>query len=141
MPDRITGGCLCGKITYTYDGSVGPASYCHCQDCRRVTGSAFSIAIAVKRDNLHVAGDSLESYTKLGDSGSEITRHFCRSCGSQLYGSSPRDPDSVYLKAGTLDDPMVVKPDRQRWLSSAVSWSQIPQGIDSYDKGRNSSDA
>jgi hypothetical protein len=41
----------------------------------------------------------------------------------------------VYVKAGTLDDPMVVKPTHQNWVVSAVSWSQIGRDIVSFEKG------
>lgn len=43
--DPITGGCLCGQIQYEYKGEVGPAVYCHCSDCRKVTGSAFIVSV------------------------------------------------------------------------------------------------
>ena len=28
----VRGRCLCGHVVYEYDGVVGPASYCHCED-------------------------------------------------------------------------------------------------------------
>ena len=37
-----TGQCLCGDITFEYEGPLGPLSLCHCSQCRRAHGSAFS---------------------------------------------------------------------------------------------------
>jgi len=31
----------------------------------------------------------------------------------------------VFVKAGTFDDPSLVRPERQSWVASAVSWSRI----------------
>ena len=45
MAEGITGGCLCGAVRFAYTGAVGPGAYCHCTDCRRITGSAFSISV------------------------------------------------------------------------------------------------
>jgi hypothetical protein len=45
MASTISGRCLCGGVTYEYRGSVGPANYRHCEDCRRCTGSAFNIGV------------------------------------------------------------------------------------------------
>ena len=45
MDNVVSGGCLCGFIRYEYDGELGAANYCHCNDCRRTTGSAFNIGI------------------------------------------------------------------------------------------------
>jgi hypothetical protein len=135
MTNKIHGRCLCGHVRYEYDGSVGPANYCHCEDCRRCTGSAFNIGVRCDRADLHITGGSPKGFTKRGESGNELTRHFCPECGSPIFTSSPKHPDSVYVKAGTLDDPSLVKPTHQSWVASAVSWSHIDPGIASFTKG------
>ena len=40
-----TGHCLCGAISYTYDGESEAVVLCHCGDCQRHTGSAFSVMV------------------------------------------------------------------------------------------------
>jgi hypothetical protein len=42
----------------------------------------------------------------------------------------------IYIKAGVLDDPGVVKPTVEAWIRSKVAWADIPVGIDSFEKGR-----
>lgn len=131
----VTGRCLCGAIAYEYDGPVGAAGYCHCADCRRVTGSAFNVGVDFEWKRLRFVSGTPRSFTKRGDSGNELTRHFCGDCGSPLFTSSPRHPATVYVKAGSLDDPSLVQPDRQIWTSSAVAWGRIPSGLPSSVKG------
>lgn len=125
MSERIRGHCLCGRITYEYAGIVGPANVCHCEDCRRCTGSAFNVGVRFEAAAFRIASGSVKGYTKAGDSGTRITRHFCPNCGSPIYTASPGHPEFVYVKAGTLDDPSVVRVVRQIWVDSAVPWRHI----------------
>jgi len=125
-------------VLYQYSGPVGPANYCHCEDCRRCTGSAFNIGVRLEAEGFRVASGTTSGFTKRADSGSELTRHFCPQCGSPIFTSSPKHPEYVYVKGGTLDDPTVVKPTHQNWVASAVSWSEIDRDIESFTKGRDS---
>lgn len=135
MASKIRGRCLCGRITYEYGGSIGPANYCHCEDCRRCTGSAFNIGVRLDLAEFHITTGTPKGFTKRGESGNELTRHFCPECGSPIYTSAPKHPEHVYVKAGTLDDPNIVKPTHQNWVVSAVSWRQINPDITSFTKG------
>jgi hypothetical protein len=130
----VTGRCLCGFVAWRYDGEVGPATYCHCADCRRCTGSAFNVGVRLRRANLHLTAGEPKGFTKRGDSGRELTRHFCPECGSPIFTSAPKHPDHVYVKAGTFDDPGLVRPERQNWVASAVSWHRIPADLPASPK-------
>ena len=141
MAHLTTGRCLCGHIAYAYDGPIGPASYCHCSDCRRCTGSAFNIGVRFRLADFRITRGNPKGFTKYGDSGRELTRHFCPNCGTPLFSSAPRHPDSIYVKAGTLDDVGVVAPAHQNWLQSAVPWSQIAPDLQGFDQGPDPQDA
>ena len=136
MPISARGHCLCGHVRYEYDGPVGPANYCHCEDCRRCTGSAFNIGVRFEAARLRFVSGAPKGFTKRGDSGNELTRHFCPQCGSPIFTSSPRHPEFVYVKAGTLDDPTLVEPGSQIWVDSSVPWSRIDPRLPSHAKGR-----
>ena len=135
MPQTLRGRCLCGRIAFEYTGPVGPANYCHCEDCRRCTGSAFNIGVRLLRDPLRMFGNEPKGFTKRADSGTELTRHFCPDCGSPIYTSSPKHPESVYVKAGVLDDPAQVEPTHESWTDSSVPWSRIDPALDSFRRG------
>ena len=137
MAENTTGGCLCGALRYTYDGPIGAAAFCHCEDCRRCTGSAFNVSVALEVAHFRITSGAPKGYTKRADSGHGLTRHFCPECGSPLYTSSPRHPDRIYVKAGSLDDPGLVQPAYQSWVSSSVPWSRIEAELTAYEKGRN----
>lgn len=139
MTQTISGGCLCGAVRYELAGDLGPAGYCHCEDCRRVSGSAFGVSVRVAAAAFRIVAGSPKSFTKSGDSGRPVTRCFCGDCGSPLYTLPPLHPDVVFIKAGSLDDPSVVRPNRQAWTRSRVSWAEIDPGIVSYETSRPSS--
>jgi len=125
MADAVTGHCLCGNVAFEYAGDVGPASYCHCEDCRRCTGSAFNVGVRLRLADFRITAGEPKAFTKQADSGRELTRHFCADCGSPIYTSAPRHPDFVYVKAGS-------------WLDSAVPWRAIPPNLRSFDRGSDS---
>ncbi len=132
----VTGGCLCGGVRYEYDGAVGNAGICHCRDCRHVTGSAFIVSVRMDKEHFRIVSGRLGSFTKAADSGNELTRYFCADCSSPIYGDSPTHAGSVYVRAGSFDDPDIVHLGHQSWTSSAVDWAHIPPDLPSYEKGR-----
>ena len=125
----ITGRCLCGSVTYRTDASPQSMTYCHCDDCRRMTGSAFNVGVGIPSDELHVNGE-VRGYSVEDDHGR--VREFCPACGSPLF---TRYPDMVFIKAGTIDDPEALEPTRQIWMEMAVPWSTISPGIKSHSRG------
>ena len=47
-------------------------------------------------------------------------------------------PDLIFLKAGSLDKPEVVKPRCQIWTKYAVPWAYIDGTLPQYDEGKES---
>jgi hypothetical protein len=135
MTRRLTGGCLCGALRYECDSEPKEVSYCHCPDCRRTTGSAFCVGVAVDADALNILSGSVKEYTKTADSGNRITRQFCPECGSPLFTKVDAFPDLVWLKAGSLDEPEWVKPTHQTWTNYAVAWAHIDDDLPGFSKG------
>lgn len=129
------GGCLCRSVRFEC-GDIGSAGYCHCEDCRRSTGSAFNISVRCPVSAFHMISGDLGHFTKIGASGAELTRYFCQSCGSPIYTSSPRNADLVFIKAGVLDDPSTVKPTLEAWVNSKVDWSMLHNGLESFEHSR-----
>ena len=134
MSEIITGGCLCGSVRYEYTGRLEKASYCHCDDCRRDTGGPYTVGVPAKADALRIISGRIKGYTSTGDSGKEITRQFCPECGSPLFTRSQLHPDSVWIKAGSLDKPQSIKPTHQLWTQCAVPWAYIPDNLPTFPR-------
>ncbi len=130
---EISGGCLCGQVRYT--GSADPifTGVCHCHDCQKFSGSAFAAVTGVPKAALSVTG-TLKTFTKPGDSGQPIHRHFCPECGSGIMDEAAVMPGLVMLNVGTLDDPSWVKPAMQIFCDSAQPWAMLGGDVKAFAK-------
>jgi hypothetical protein len=116
---QLDGRCLCGKVTYHCDGEPMATLLCHCTDCQRQTGTAFSIVVGVEREALHVDG-AVSSFTTVGeDTGEAVHRQFCTACGSPIVSLPDATPDLAFIKAGTLNDRSWLEPEMEIWCRSA----------------------
>lgn len=138
VPMEVRASCLCGAVTIACGEPLGPGAYCHCADCRKVTGSAFGVNIPFDAAQFRVLSGEIGSFTKTADSGNELTRFFCRNCGSPLYGLSPQHPGRIYVRAGVLDDSSFVRPAYESWCQSRVDWSVPGPDLPAYAKDRSS---
>jgi hypothetical protein len=129
----IIGGCLCGKVRYSADAAPKFMSVCHCRDCQRFTGSAFSIVIALPKAALAVTG-ALKGFVKRGDSGKPIERFFCPECGTSVVEEAQALPGLAMIAAGTLDDARWVKPTSQIYCASAQPWVELGGDMKRFDK-------
>ncbi len=121
---QLDGRCLCGSVTYRCDGEAMATLLCHCTDCQRQTGTAFSIVVGVDRESLHIEGQ-LGTFTTIGeDTGEAVKRQFCVSCGSPIVSLPDATPDLAFIKAGTLDDNSWLEPEMEIWARSAHPYVQ-----------------
>ncbi|KAJ5970673.1 uncharacterized protein N7479_000591 [Penicillium vulpinum] len=99
----LTGSCMCGGVTYAVEADTYLAALCHCTDCQKWSGSAFTANAVVPRTSMKVTKGTPNSYDAIGNSG-KINKHFfCPTCGSSLYTELEIMPDMTCIKAGTLD--------------------------------------
>ena len=129
----LTGGCLCGSIRYRVDCEPAATAVCHCTNCQRQSGSAFSVNVMVPEAMLEIEGN-VASFADTGDSGNAVERKFCSDCGSPIFSAIAAMPGVVALKAGTLDDHSTIKPRVQVFCDSSQSWCQL-EGINALPRG------
>jgi len=127
---KISGSCLCGAVTY--EGDVEPVFMgdCHCLDCRKSSGSGHFALILAPVAAINVKGE-VKKYDLIGDSGATVTRHFCPTCGTQIYNTNtnPAMQGMMTLIATTLDDPEYYAPQMAVYAKRALSWDQPQAGI------------
>ena len=138
MKTILRGGCLCGNVRYECAADHGAASYCHCDDCKRATGGPYTVGVLARAADLRILCGQVKGYTTIADSGRKITREFCPNCGAPLFTRAEKLPDSVFLKAGSLDQPELVKPSCQTWTKRAVPWAYIDEELPCFPEGRPS---
>lgn len=130
--NKIIGGCLCGAVRYESKAEPLATGVCHCRNCQKQAGSAFSILLGVPKDSLHITG-ALRTYEDHGDDGGRaVQRKFCGQCGSPILSLTEMTPGIAWLKAGTLDDPSTIKPAFQCWQDSAQAWLNLGTSLPSF---------
>jgi hypothetical protein len=101
-----------------------------------VTGSAFNVGVRFELDKFRFDRGRAREFTKRAESGNLISRAFCADCGSPLFTASPVHPEHIFVKAGSLDDPRLVRPHAQIWIDSAVPWGIIDEALPAHRRGR-----
>lgn len=132
---KVDGGCLCGAVTYTCDAEPVFTAVCHCRDCQRQTGTAFSVIVGVPAQAFELSGEVATHVTIGEDHGRETKRRFCPECGSPVMSESDGIPDVVIVKAGTLDDPSWLAPQIEVWGKSAQPWVVPAEGRPRLERG------
>jgi hypothetical protein len=122
----ITGSCLCGSIRYKSTAEPTLTAICHCDNCQKQTGTAFSIIVGVPEDSLSFEGeDSLGEFGDQGETGQAVRRRFCRNCGSPLLSLVESVPGVGFIKAGTLEDRSRLAPTMHIWCDTAQPWVRM----------------
>jgi hypothetical protein len=119
------GGCLCGEIRYTLNAAPLLAYVCHCHDCQKRTGAAFTLTLVIHSADLAVSGVA-EDAERTSRSGRTVVHSFCRTCRVPVFSRAPEAADYMSLRAGTLDDAGWVVPIAQSFVESAIPWAVIP---------------
>ena len=104
-----TGGCQCGVLRYEITQPPTLVYTCHCTDCQRLTGSAFSMGLVTTTEAFSLSGAETRPIQCTADSGRTVTRWFCPECGTWVCsGPDPKSKSSPgelrIVQAGTLDD-------------------------------------
>lgn len=122
MNDSHTGCCLCGEVRFEIDGGFDAFYLCHCERCRKDTGSAHAANLFSSTARLKwICGEgSVTSFT-LPSTGH--SRSFCAVCGSALPGLQMGGALLV-VPAGSLDSEVPLRPDAHIFVSSRAGWDR-----------------
>lgn len=132
MKTPLTGRCQCGGVEYTVNTDPLFTYACHCYNCQKRTGSAFSMGLVVATESLAVTGP-LVAWSRVSDEGNTNTRYSCAECGNIIYGIGDTNPELSKLQAGTLDDTRDVEPDVHLWTCRKQPWVSLPDGASTFE--------
>jgi hypothetical protein len=120
--ETFAGGCLCGAVRYEISGIVRTFLHCHCQRCRKATGTGHASNLLIDPDTaVWLSGeDKLASY-KVPDA-KRFRTVFCSVCGSSLPRIAP-DMSLAVIPAGSLDTEPATLPVGRIFSASKASWS------------------
>ncbi|MDH3378815.1 MAG: GFA family protein [Gammaproteobacteria bacterium] len=129
MGKEHVGRCHCGAIRYRMKGEPIMVEYCHCDSCRRLSGSVVSTFIGYARESFGMIDGEPVYY----QSSPGTRRSFRGACGTRLFFESDDYPEEIYISVGTLEDLETWSPDRHVWVSDKVSWHVIGDDLAQHD--------
>lgn len=121
---------MCGTFRYTVEGSFGDVRYCHCSQCRRGNGTAFSANASIERSQWTLEGPQ-DEVTEFEHKPGRF-KAFCSRCGSPLYARSSQDPNDIRVRLGGFEGILDVRITGHVWTSSKSTWYTIEDSIPCY---------
>ena len=119
---KLNGSCLCGKATYELEGELLAFYHCHCQRCRKQSGTGHASNLRVETQSIDwLSGQELIKSHKVPGA-FRFRNDFCGECGSPM----PRyfeETGFVLVPAGTLDCETPIEPEARIFVGSKAGWS------------------
>jgi len=123
----IRGSCLCGGVRFEIERAVGPFELCHCNRCRKVSGSAFAATVGVRTEDFRL----IQGAELIADYSAPLLRRpppyrvwFCTRCGSTVPDPKP-DGAWFEIPAGLFEDDPGLRPDKHILIELKAPWYQI----------------
>ena len=131
---KRTGGCLCGSVRFEVHGEPASQFLCHCDDCKRQTGSPFSVCVCYDSDKFKLLkDDNLIGHDMVGDSGKGLSRKFCGKCGAPILTKADMAPDATFIKMGAFDDPSWIRPTLELYTKDRVQCGVSALDMESHE--------
>lgn len=130
MNTPIQGACHCNLVKFEINGEPKLVVNCHCDDCKKRNGSAYSTYMAVQQNELNILSgeDKISGYTieNIGE------KHFCANCGSPLYNNNYRYPGLYMIFYGALKNSESLTPSFNVFCESKHKWVDNVTDIQSF---------
>lgn len=131
---KLSGGCNCGQVRYELHGEPIRVGLCHCETCRKITGSAFSFFGIWPRAKVSLSGTLGCWQSRAGG------ERFCTGCGSPLFGWA-EGSDEIEIRLGTLDaPPHAFAPGSELWTIRREHWLAPQDGVAQHVRDRGPSE-
>lgn len=126
----IAGGCSCGQVRYSLALEALPLTYaCHCHQCQRWSGSAFSQSAFIPEDRITITGPVILYERAIGEHGAIQAQRVCGICHSRIYNTTTTRPGIAAVRAGTLDRSEEAECVAHIFTAYRQRWFTIPEGV------------
>ncbi len=127
------GSCLCGSVQYEISGEPARFYHCHCQRCRKATGTGHATNMFLQPASLKwLKGGEMVRLYKVPEA-KRFTNSFCSTCGGRVPRHVP-DIDAVIVPAGSLDGEPPVRPQARIFWDSRAVWSCSAGDLPTYSE-------
>jgi hypothetical protein len=123
------GGCRCDRVRFMISAPPIITTACHCTGCQRMTGSAFSLTVAVPSQGFSVT----QGEPAIGGLHGPTRHYFCPYCMSWLFTRPDGFDTLVNVRATMLDHPADFVPFIETMTSEKLPWATTP-AVHSFEK-------
>lgn len=124
----VTGGCLCGEVRYLINAAPTATRSCWCRTCQFLGAGSATVNVFSPSEAITFEG-ALKDYACRADSGTVVHQEFCPICGTPVFTQCEARTQVKGVRAGTLDDPELGKPEKVLWVSEAPSWAPLDPAV------------
>ena len=132
---KFSGRCLCGLVRFECGAEPEFQACCHCDDCRHAGGGVYGSFVFVSGEALQITGE-MRSYEHESDRGNIMTKHFCPTCGSHMFGSNSKTPERRAVWVGVIDDTSWFKPQAYVYARKKLPHTPVNPEVETFDKMR-----
>jgi hypothetical protein len=133
MSKTTRGSCLCGSVSYQFQGPEYVFQYCHCSRCRKFTGSAHAANIIVDPKQFEwLSGEEMIGRFEHPEA-KHFATCFCKQCGSSLPWKA-QSGGAVIIPAGTLDQDPGIKPAQNIFWKYRAPWRTEVDSLPRHDE-------
>src|SRR5258708_13028686 len=101
MRKSMRGICLCGGVRFEVVPRFSQASHCHCERCRKHSGTAVCTQARVLREQFRLLQG--EELIKVYGKGEGAGKAFCSNCGPSLFGGDWPDRSQLSIRMWAFD--------------------------------------
>ena len=123
-----TASCRCGQLRAACEGEPVRISVCHCLNCQKRSGSAFSAQAGWPDAQVTLTGAQKE-WRHVGDSGQGATFFFCPECGATLAYVIEALPGLTAVAIGAFADPEFPPPTFSMYENRKHGWVEITGNV------------
>jgi len=120
--------CSCGQLNLSAANDPVRVSLCHCQACKKRTGSAFGYQARFARESITITGTQTK-YVRTGDSGGTVTFSFCPQCGATVFYEIASLPDIIAVPVGAFADEEFATPSVSIFTNNKHPWVELPDTV------------
>lgn len=127
---KHSGSCLCGHVTFEVEGDFERFFLCHCEHCRKDTGSAHAANLFSTTAHLKwLSGAEMVKAFDYQSSGH--VKGFCSNCGSALPNIQMNGALLV-VPAGSLDTDVFLKPQGHIFMDNKANWDKDLESVEAF---------
>jgi len=131
-PDYHKGRCHCGSVVLGFSGNAITCYICHCTDCQKSSGTAFSSNMLAERKEITLLSGKTE-LIEYEFAERVMQRHHCCQCGTVLWLNYSDKSEYASIQTGIFESQEWFEPIAHLWFRSALSWVSVPADHTKFD--------